>query len=323
MIERPQHPPTPQQGLDPVLAALKAAAEPTRLRLMALCGAEALSVGELVDILGQSQPRVSRHLKLLAEAGLLKRKRDGASVFYRLDRALPLAGALSALLPEADAELAEDRRRLAELRQKRAQRTSAYFAANAQRWDRLRSLHVDDSVVERALQEALLPHRPRRMADIGTGTGRMLELFAPHVREAVGIGDSREMMDVARLKLEAKGIDNAELKQADLLHLPIPSGWGDLAIIHQVLHFVTHPALALQEAARILAPGGRLAVVDFAPHDLEILRTEHQHRTLGFAREEMEEALSDAGLIPYDASTLPGKPLAVTIWLAAKPADKA
>lgn len=319
MIDRP-HPDRPaSQGIESLLTALKASADPTRLRLMALCAAEALSVSELVDILGQSQPRVSRHLKLLAEAGILKRKRDGASVFYRLDRASPAADALCALLPGADPELAQDKTRLYELRQRRAQKTSAYFAANAQRWDKLRSLHVDDSVIERALLESLLPHQPRRLADIGTGTGRMLELFGPHVEEAVGVGDSREMLDVARAKLAAKGLGRIDLRHADLLHLPLASGWGDLVIIHQVLHFVTHPGPALAEAARVLAPGGRLAVVDFAPHELEILRSEHQHRTLGFSAEEIEEAMGEAGLIPYDTRTLPGRPLAVTIWLAAKP----
>ncbi|CAA6605220.1 Transcriptional regulator, ArsR family [Rhodospirillaceae bacterium LM-1] len=302
-----------------LLAALKAAADPTRLRLLSLCEGEALSVGELVEILGQSQPRVSRHLKLLAESGLLARNRDGASVFYRLTPSNPLAERMAALLPQIDPDLAHDRTRLMELRQRRALKASAYFAANAKRWDALRSLHVDDAVIERALLDALLPHLPKRLVDIGTGTGRMLELFAPHVVQATGIDGSREMLDVARLKLEARGIRNVDLRHADLTRLPLKGADFDLALIHQVLHFAPHPAQLLGEAARILAPGGRLAVIDFAPHDLEVLRQEHQHRRLGFAAAELEEALREVGLIPYDTRTLPGRPLAVTIWLAAKP----
>ena len=183
----------------------------------------------------------------------------------------------------------------------------------------MRSLHVDDAVIERALLDALLPHHPKRLADIGTGTGRMLELFAPHVAEAVGIDGSREMLDVARVKLEARHQRNVDLRHADLHHLPLPGNSCDLAIIHQVLHFAAHPAQLLAEAGRILAPGGRLAIVDFAPHELEILRAEHQHRRLGFSEAEIEEACREAGLIAYDTRTLPGRPLAVTIWLAAKP----
>ncbi|MBF0166341.1 MAG: metalloregulator ArsR/SmtB family transcription factor [Alphaproteobacteria bacterium] len=309
----------PFPGFEPLLVGLKAAADPTRLRLLALCGAEPLSVSELVDILGQSQPRVSRHLKLLAGAGLLERKRDGAQVFYRRSPHSRLADTLAALLPLADDELARDGQRLNELRQRRTERASAYFAANAGHWDALRSLHVDDAVIERALLDSLLPHHPRKFADIGTGTGRMLELFGPHVETAVGIDASREMLDVARMKLAARNLRHIELYHADMTHLPLESGAWDQVLIHQVLHFQAHPAQALAEASRILAPGGRLAVVDFAPHDLEVLRTEHQHLRLGFSRAEIEEALRDAGLIPYDTRLLPGRPLAVTIWLAAKP----
>jgi ArsR family transcriptional regulator len=315
---QPQSPPSAPR-LDTLLTALKAAADPTRLRLLALCDAEALSVGELVDILAQSQPRISRHLKLLAEAGLLVRRRDGAQVFYRRAPQSSLAESLTNLLPTPDPELQGDRQRLGELRQKRAAKADAYFAVNAGRWDALRSLHVDDQVIERALLDAMLGHHPARMADIGTGTGRMLEIFAPHVRQAVGIDGSREMLDVARLKLENKGFAHVDLRHADLAHLPLPSAAYDLAIIHQVLHFAAHPEQIIFEAARILAPGGRLAVVDFAPHDLEMLRSEHQHRRLGFATAELEDDLREAGLIPYDSRTLPGRPLAVTIWLAAKP----
>lgn len=319
MIDGQPNPGVNPAGLGTLLAALKAVAEPTRLRLLALCESEALSVSELVDILGQSQPRVSRHLKLLADSGLLTRRRDGASVFYRRSPQSWLAERMSALLPLAEPELVHDRDRLQELREKRARKARAYFDGNAQRWDALRSLHIDEGVIETALLEALLPHHPHSMADIGTGTGRMLELFAPYLQEAVGIDGSREMLDVARLKLEAKGLKHVELRHADLAHLPIQPGRFDLVIIHQVLHFADHPAQVLSEAGRILAPGGRLAVVDFAPHELEYLRSQHQHRWLGFSQTEIDEALSDAGLIPYDSRTLPGRPLAVTIWLAAKP----
>ncbi len=308
-----------------LLAGLRALGDPTRLRLLALCAEESLTVSELVHILEQSQPRVSRHLRVMAEAGLLERLRDGAWVFYHLAAGpgrgrLParIVELLDATQPALASPLARDKERLDAVRQLRAERARAYFTANAGRWNEIRGLYVDEREVEKALLDALLPHRPAFMADIGTGTGRMLELFAPHVAKGVGVDSSRPMMDVARARLDAAGIKNCRLMFGDMLALPLAPESADLALFHQVLHFAERPEAAIAEAARILKPGGRLAIADFAPHDLEHLRAEQHHRRLGFARFEVEAWCRQAGLEPYDVLHLPGRPLDVTIWLAAK-----
>lgn len=315
--------------MDGLLAALRAAAEPTRLRIVALLSRGELTVSELVSVLGQSQPRISRHLKLLTEAGLLVRFREGSLVFHRVAEDGPgaeVARHLHALLPadaDQDQSLARDLERLARVKRDRAERAAAYFRRNAERWDKLRSLHVDDreveAVIARLLPEAGIEH----LLDLGTGTGRMLELLAPRAARGVGIDLSREMLTVARDKLDRAGLRNCQVRQADLYRLPFAAGTFDVATIHQVLHYLDEPAAAIAEAARVLKPGGRLVVVDFAPHDLESLRDEHEHRRLGFSDPEIAGWFARAGLAPLETSHLAGEPLTVAVWLAAKPDDPA
>lgn len=305
--------------MDLVLAGLRAAAEPTRLRLLLLCAQGELSVGELVGILGQSQPRVSRHLKLLCDAGLLDRFRDGAFVFYRPARRGPgaeLARLLLGMIPETDPVAALDRERLAALKRARAEAASAYFRANAERWGRIRSLYVAEREVEAALTALLPAEGIADFLDVGTGTGRMLELFGPRVEHAVGVDLSREMLAVARANLERAGLGNCSLRQGDMYQLPLPSEIFDAAVFHQVLHYAEDPARAIREAGRVLKPGGRLVIVDFAPHELESLRTEHAHRRLGFADDEVVQWCEEASFDPGPIAHLPGEPLTVTLWSA-------
>jgi ubiquinone/menaquinone biosynthesis C-methylase UbiE len=315
--------------MESVLAALRAAAEATRLRLLLLLSRGELTVGELTQILGQSQPRVSRHLKLLCDAGLLDRFPEGNRVFYRLaDHDGPgreVARRLVELVPEHDALVALDAERLAALTAARAEAAHAYFRRNAAQWDKIRSLYVDDREVERALGE-LLPaegdaaaNAVRDLLDIGTGTGRMLELFAPRVQRAVGIDLSREMLAVARANLERARLGNCSVRQGDMYQLPLPGGTFDAVLLHQVLHYAERPAAALAEAARMLRPGGRLIVIDFAPHEMEELRSEHEHRRLGFADGEVAGWLRTAGLEAGEVRHLPGSPLTVSIWPAHRP----
>jgi ubiquinone/menaquinone biosynthesis C-methylase UbiE len=308
----------PDSSLDQVIGSLRAAGDSTRLRLLALVRDEGLAVSELVRVLGQSQPRVSRHLKLLAESGLVERQRDGAWVFYSLTAERDLGRRLIELVGEDDAVLAQDQLRLQTLRAERRARAEEYFRANAPDWDRRRALPIDPEPIERRLLESLVPHAPKILVDIGTGTGRMLELLGPHVGQAIGIDASRAMLDVARAKLEAAGLRQCRLRQGDMARLPLADESADLATLHQVLHFAERPAPVIAEAARILKPGGRLAVVDLAPHTMEELRAGHQHRRLGFARDTVEGWCRTAGLEPYETLLLPGDPLDVTIWLAAK-----
>jgi ArsR family transcriptional regulator len=309
-----------------LLPALRASAEPTRLRILWLCAQGELSVSELVQIMGQSQPRISRHLKLLTEAGLLERFREGSWVFHRLASrgyGASVAAKLLDLLPGDDPALVLDSARLAQVKNERAKAASDYFRRNATDWDRLRSLHVDESEVEQALC-ALLPEQGvKNLLDIGTGTGRMLELFAPRIEAGQGIDLSRDMLSVARANLERAGIRHCSVRQGDLYQLPFPDGSFDAVTIHQVLHYTDEPARAIAEAARMLRPGGVMLLADFAPHGREELRTEHSHRRLGFSESEVVAWFQAAGLETREVVHLPGEPLTVSIWLAARPGRSA
>jgi ubiquinone/menaquinone biosynthesis C-methylase UbiE len=306
-------------SLGDLLGALRAVAEPTRLRLVVLCSRGELTVSELAQILGQSQPRVSRHLKLLCEAGLLDRFREGSWVFYRLSdggAAGGLARHLVAACGERDPTLILDLQRLAAIKRQRADRAAAYFSENAPHWDRIRSLYIDEREVEAALIEIVAAAAPRDLLDIGTGTGRMLEILGPRVGQAIGIDQSREMLAVARVNLERAGAANGTVRLGDMYQLPLPDASFDAVVIHQVLHYADRPASAIAEAARVLRPGGVLAVVDFAPHLLEFLRAEHAHRRLGFADDEVAEWCRAAGLAPAVPVHLAGDPLTVVVWAA-------
>jgi ubiquinone/menaquinone biosynthesis C-methylase UbiE len=307
--------------MEHLLTALRAVAEATRLRLVLLCARGELTVSELTHILGQSQPRVSRHLKLLCEAGLLDRFREGSWVFYRLSQAGPAAALARQLVTacgEDDPTLALDLQRLAAIKRQRADLAAAYFRENAAQWHRIRSLYVDEREVETALVEIINRADPRDLLDIGTGTGRMLEILAPRVETALGIDQSREMLAMARVNLERAGLDNARVRLGDMYRLALPEASFDAVVIHQVLHYADQPAAVIAEAARVLRPRGMLLLVDFAPHDLEFLRAEHAHRRLGFADREIAEWCRAAGLDPAAARALPGDPLTVVIWTAAR-----
>ena len=312
-------------GLEETVAILRAAGETTRLRLIALLSHNDLTVTELMDILGQSQPRISRHLRLLTEAGLVERHQEGAWAYFRtveLGPAAEMVGRLREMMDPADAQLRRDSERLTQVRQQRALAADQYFAANAASWDELRSFHVDESKVEAAML-AMVGNQPiQSMLDLGTGTGRLLELFAPIYNRAMGIDTNRDMLSVARAKLDTAGLGRVPVRQADIFNLPTPSNQFDLVTIHQVLHFLDDPAAAIREAARALAPSGRLLIADFAPHDLEFLRDSHMHRRLGFSHDQIGEWLIEAGLEIVETVDLrpegnaKGALLTVTLWLA-------
>ena len=310
------------EPLGTVLEALRGAGEETRLRILhALSGGE-LAVSELTQVLGQSQPRVSRHLKLMADAGLIERRREGAWAFFRLARegfGARLARFALDGLEAREPDLEGDRRRLAEARARRAEAAEAYFRENAADWDAIRSLHAPEAEVEAAAR-ALLDGRFARLLDLGTGTGRMLALFADRYDEGTGYDVSQPMLGLARTRLDAAGIRHAEVRQGSILALPEPEGAASAAVIHQVLHFLAEPAIALAEAGRVLAPGGRLLIVDFAPHGEEALRERHAHRRLGFAREEVEEMARGLAPLAYERVAGTGTALTVSLWLLGRPA---
>ncbi len=304
--------------------ALRAAGEPTRLRILSLLAGEELSVMELSGVLEQSQPRVSRHLKLMADSGLIERFPDGARVFYRVSSdptARRLVDTILDLL-ETNAGAADDRR-LEEVRRDREAAASAYFERVAPRWDQIRSLYVRESDIEAAILKIAGPGPFERVVDLGTGSGRMLTLLAGKARMAVGLDLSQNMLNIARSNVARAGLDKVELRHGDIFATRLPGQSADLVLVHQVLHYLADPAAAVAEASRIVAPGGRVLIIDFAPHTLEHLREEHQHRRLGFSDEEMRRWLTGAGLEPSAPIALPPDTdgLTVVIWTAARPAE--
>jgi ArsR family transcriptional regulator len=309
--------------LDRLVDTLKAAAESSRLRILALLLRGDLTVSDLTEILNQSQPRVSRHLKLLLDAGLIGRYQEGSWAYFRLADADPARDFVQRLVShihDGDPQVERDLERLAGVKRRRQERAADYFRANAARWDEIRALHVPDHAVEQALLK-LVGKRPfQAMLDLGTGTGRMLEIFSPCYRRGVGVDLSREMLAVARANLDRAGIGNAQVRQGDIYAPPVERDAFDLVTMHQVLHYLEDPALAVREAARLLRPGGRLVIVDFAPHTLEFLREEHAHLRLGFSDEQIGDWLAQGGLELEDCLEFePQGPargkLTVKLWL--------
>ncbi len=314
-------------SLNKTVDVLRAVGEPTRLRLLALLSKSDLTVTDLIEILGQSQPRISRHLKLLAEAGLLERYQEGAWAYFRMideGANVSIVSYLLAQLDSSDTQVQRDASRLDAVRAKRAARAEAYFASNAANWSRLRNMHIDEQQVEKTILSMIGNERVHSLLDLGTGTGRLLELLKDHYAKAIGIDGSRDMLAVARSTIDRAGLSQAQVRQSSITMLPTPMNAFDLVTIHQVLHYLDDPSDAISEAAKALAPGGRLLIVDFAPHSVEELRTKQAHVRLGFSHEQMNGWLESAGLAvvetrdltPIEKSHDGAELLTVTLWLA-------
>jgi ubiquinone/menaquinone biosynthesis C-methylase UbiE len=316
--------------MDTLLNALRAAGEPTRLRLLALLSSNELTVSELTWILGQSQPRVSRHLKLLSEARLVERIQEGAWAFYRLaDRgpATAVLAALVALLPEDDPDLLRDGQRLETVKRNRAEAAATYFRGIARSWDHIRDLYVAESDVEQAMLAAAGDAPVGTLLDLGTGTGRILQVFAERIERGIGIDASREMLAVARANLARQNLNHCQVRQGDIYNLAVPAGSMDVVTIHHVLHFLDDPSTAVARAAQALRPRGKLLIVDFAPHTLELLRSEYAHRRLGFEDAEITSWCRAAGLedVRVEHLTVTGandaETLTVSLWSGLQRAD--
>ncbi|MEX0645317.1 MAG: metalloregulator ArsR/SmtB family transcription factor [Parvularculaceae bacterium] len=316
-------------NLDSTLNVFRAIGEETRLRVMVLLLRGELTVTEITQILGQSQPRVSRHLKILADAGLVERYREGSWMFYRAADPAPAEvaatrDALETLGQSQDRLIARDRERFLQSREARARAAAAYFEGAAAEWDRVRRLHLPDSDIEARMRALIGDKALGVFVDLGTGTGRMLEIFSDHYEQGLGFDLSREMLAVARANLERAGVNNAQVRHGDIFSLPLEKGSADLVCLHQVLHYLAEPGAAVRESARLLKPGGRLLISDFAPHELEFLREEHAHRRLGFSDDEVNAWRRAAGLDLIASETLSphsrdDRKLTVKIWVLSAP----
>lgn len=315
--------------MDDLLQALKAAADPTRLRILVAVRDTELTVGELCRVLEQSQPRVSRHLKLLADAGLLRRHADGTSAFYRLASmglGRSLSDAIQTMIEDDNPVLQRDADRLGAIRRDRAEEANRYFEEVASQWDRVRRFHVADEHVEAAMLDAVVDMDLGELVDIGTGTGRVLEVFGPAIRSGLGLDLSSKMLSLARSRLDELGLRHCAVRKGNAYDIDLDSGSVDIAVLHHVLHFLDDPAACIAQAARILRPSGRLLIVDFGPHDMEELRDDYAHRRLGYADAEVSAWCTDSGLVDITASHLdpitPGATrLPVTLWVATQGAD--
>jgi len=312
--------------VEEVVAGLKAAADSTRLRILLLLAAGELNVKDLTRVLGQSQPRISRHVKLLGEGGLIERVREGSWVFCRLAEGPrgDLARAVLQAVDTADPVYVRDRQRAEALKAEREGAAQAYFRTHATDWDRIRALHVSEAEVEEAMRAALGDEHADLLLDLGTGTGRTLELFSKLYDRGVGIDVNQSMLAYARAKLRREGLGHAQVRHGDIYNLAFADGVADAIVMHQVLHFLSDPAHAIREAARVLAPGGRLLIVDFAPHTLEFLREQFAHERLGFSAAQVGQWLADAELSLIHSRELAppagrgaGK-LTVSLWLATR-----
>ncbi len=316
--------------MDHILNIFRALADPTRLRIVLLLQKMELAVGELAQILNQSQPRISRHIKILDEAGLAERRKEGSWVFLKPGPAseLEVLGRIFRSDKVAKSEQAlQDQAQLSLVRKARAEMAERYFSAHAEEWDAIRSLHLPEAEVERAMLALLRDAQLGKMLDIGTGTGRMVELFGPLAQSVIALDKSPEMLRLARAKLlESQAgnrsdlVQKTELKQGDFNQLPVANGAVDSVILHQVLHYAQHPEAVLVEVSRVLKCNGLVLITDFAAHDREDLRTEHAHARLGFSDDSMKRWFTAAKLDLVQTRTLDGGELTVKIWVARKPA---
>jgi len=312
-----------------LLLALRAAGESTRLRILAALKQGELTVSELTQVLDQSQPRVSRHLKLLCDSGLLERYQEGAWVFHRIsdqEGSREIARGLIDMIAPNDPELERDRQKLNQIREQKAELAARYFSQHADEWDSIRRRMVSDADIEQRMVELVRERPVDLFLDLGTGTGRILELFAPLARKGLGFDLSREMLNVARSNLENAGVTNCTVRRSDIHNISLNDHSADLITIHQVLHYCDNPQKVIAESARLLAPGGQLLIVDFLPHDLEFLRERHAHQRLGFPDDTIRNWQRQSGLENITLQTLKARTaeeddqqLTVGLWCATAP----
>ena len=280
--------------------ALKTLGHPERLRILALLSRGELTVSELVQILNLSQPRVTQYIKSLETAGIIERLKEGSWVFSRIRRGNEAISALVATtlatLPAHDPILTADLRRLEDVRAERSVAAEAFFANVANDTGTLGDEYIPKANIESMLRKMAGKGPFEYMVDLGTGTGRMLEVFADRVTRGSGIDNNVHMLKVARHKLAKNNYNHIRVRQGDLNSTPLESELADLVTLHQVLHYLDDPQSAIIEAARLLTRNGIILIADFETHDQDEFRYEYAHRRLGFDDNDIEDWLAGAGL---------------------------
>lgn len=298
----------------------RALGDPTRLRIVQLLREMELAVGEIAIVVGQSQPRVSRHIRILVDSGLVERRREGSWVFLNLssDETERALGHLLDVVPRDPAEVLwkeADLARLAAIRAERARAAEDYFATHAEHWDAIRSLHAPEAEVEQAMAGMLHEAPLGAMLDIGTGTGRMATLFADKASRVTAIDRSPDMLRLARAKTPEILAEKIRFQIGDFYGLPVDDASIDTALLHQVLHYAQQPERVIADVARVLAEDGRLLIADFAAHEREDLRQRAAHARLGFSDAQIESWYRAAGIDLMETRALEGGELTVKLWL--------
>jgi len=311
--------------MENVANILKVLGHPERLRILALLSRGELTVSELTHILGLSQPRVTQYINSLESAGVIERLKEGSWVFSRLRNGNASVTALVATtlnaLPHDDKTLLSDQKRLLDVRKKRAEAADAFFASVANDTGQLGDEYLPQSDIETAMRELAGEGPFNFMVDLGTGTGRVLDVFSDRITRGTGIDNNTDMLKVARHKLASSGHSHISLRQGDLHRAPIDSGTADLVTLHQVLHYLDDPSEAIAEAARLLTPGGMLLMVDFEAHNQDSFRDNYAHRRLGFTDSDISGWTVQSGLqflpsLLIDNTTTSGP--RVKVWSAKK-----
>jgi DNA-binding transcriptional ArsR family regulator len=304
---------------DNYIDALKAISEPTRFRLVRLCAQGELTVSELMRIVGQSQPRVSRHLKLLQDAGILERFREQHWVFYRVAQEEHYQLLVSGLIKQIEKNetiIQLDQSRLIELQAARATLSETFIETELPDWLRLHEYHGDTARFESAVQDALAEKTVGHLLDVATGTGRMLKIVGPLASSGVGIDLSKKMVTVARSVLAESGLAHLTVRQEDMYQMRFAARHFDTITIDQVLYFATNPDALIKETARVLKYGGRLLVVAFTAS-----KTAKTPPSVGIELSDIQQWIESAGLKITNTNILPGDSLDISLLVSEKAKD--
>ena len=277
----------------------KAQADVTRIRLLNLLLHHELNVNEIVMVMGMGQPRISRHLKILTDCGLLKSRRDGLWVFYSASKD-GRGGNFNEFYYKfiaGDSELNSDYAAMKGVLEEGSRERTRFFDSIASNWDDIKQsifgdLNISSEILERIKQCDVA-------ADLGCGTGELLPYMKQKAKRVIGVDKSPKMLEEAEHRLASNG-RGIELRIGEIEHLPMRDGEADTAVINMVLHHLPSPDAGIHEAGRVLKSGGSLIIVDLEKHQNEEMRKNYEHRWLGFTRKNIERWLGAGGFLPRE-----------------------